>query len=349
MKPYRRRLVGLPLQRSLFVNIANAPLTIGMLGVLPGDRLSAWLDENGDLYFDRAEAEQLSAALAHLATPEFLASMEENLVRACSRVDSSTVRVSENPPENELDVRRFIADLGRDLANLIPYGILSKFIPDALYQAAKAAGDDREPPFPRASPGVQLTQNVTSLYHELRAAGYSVTQLRSDWPDVPESIASQIRGFCFSPSGFGPLAWEAAGFEDPRYLLDLFARTFGDGDAPPLRTKGGEVSLPASAGDTPLRRALAEWLSFLERETLQVRRAFYRGMLPLLQRLVPVYQQAHSSFVPEDLLFLELDELIAGRGMAEAPLRRARYLADREYFAKYGVTSGRLRTIMENL
>ena len=99
-----------------------------------------------------------------------------------------------------------------------------------------------------------------------------------------------------------------------------------------------------------MRHVLAVWLDFLDRETWYVRRAFYVGLVPLLRRrLLPAYGQADPGFVPEDLLFLELDELISSRDAGAAGTRRAKYLADTEYFAKYGITPGRLRAVMETV
>ena len=50
-QPYRRYIVGLPLQRSLFNQAARAATTIGLPGLSSELDFPARLDENGDLFF----------------------------------------------------------------------------------------------------------------------------------------------------------------------------------------------------------------------------------------------------------------------------------------------------------
>jgi hypothetical protein len=50
-QPYRRHIVGLPLQRSLFGLIARAATTIGLPGLASELDFPGRLDENGDLFF----------------------------------------------------------------------------------------------------------------------------------------------------------------------------------------------------------------------------------------------------------------------------------------------------------
>ena len=61
-QPYRRHIVGLPLQRSLFVQAARAATTIGLPGLSSELDFPAWLDENGDLFLDRSQVAALSKA-----------------------------------------------------------------------------------------------------------------------------------------------------------------------------------------------------------------------------------------------------------------------------------------------
>lgn len=347
MKPYRRRLVGLPLQRSLFSGISQAALAIGARGVLPGDRFSAWLNEDGDLYLEKADAERLAAALPDLATPEYLSAMEHGLAAACAAVITATARAGERASATgETEARALISDLGSAVAALLPYGILSKFVPDALFAMLKVSGDNDGPPFPAMSPGAELTRQAAVLFGECRKRGYSAGRLKSDWPEVPHWAAELLRDFCRAQAGFGPLPWEAPGYEDPSYVLAILSETFGDGDPDAVLARLGASNTAASEGSA-LRRALAAWLAFLERETWYVRRAFYLGMLPLLRRLVPSYEKADSRFAAEDVLFLELNELTARTDTAAASARKTKYLADAEYFTKYGITAARLRSVME--
>jgi len=353
VKPYRRRLIGLPLQRSLFSGISRAPATIGVLGVLPDDRFAAWLDDEGDLYLDTTDVARLVAALPARATPAFFEDMERSLALACDRVIQSTERSrSRATSADAAEARVLLSEVGGAVATLLPYGILSKFLPDALYQLLRATGDSSDPPFPTWSPGSELTRAGASLCVCCHERGYSPERLRTEWPLVPPDVVTMVEDFCRDHTGFGPLACEAPGYEEPRYVIGILAGMLADNDpAALLRRLGPPAHIPRveppSAVTSPLRRLLAAWLTFLDRETWYVRRAFYLALLPLLRRLLPVYQRTKDDFVPEDLLFLTLDELLIPPGDPRiAATRRARYLADAEYFAKYGITADRLRTIM---
>ena len=54
-QPYRRYIVGLPLQRSLFGQAARAATTIGLPGLTSELDFPARVDENGDLFLDRSK------------------------------------------------------------------------------------------------------------------------------------------------------------------------------------------------------------------------------------------------------------------------------------------------------
>src|SRR5262249_18063787 len=96
-----------------------------------------------------------------------------------------------------------------------------------------------------------------------------------------------------------------------------------------------------------LRRVLGFWLDFLERETWYVRRAFFVGMVPLLQQLAVAYRQKIPAFQPEDLLFLEIRELAAGiADPAVIHTRRHRYMKNTDYLSLRGVDPSRLESIL---
>src|SRR5947207_13001512 len=69
-QPYRRHIVGLPLQRSLFVQAARGATTIGLPGLSSELDFPAWLDENGELFLDRSQVAALSKALPSWFPPE---------------------------------------------------------------------------------------------------------------------------------------------------------------------------------------------------------------------------------------------------------------------------------------
>ena len=98
-----------------------------------------------------------------------------------------------------------------------------------------------------------------------------------------------------------------------------------------------------------LRRVLGFWLDFLERETWYVRRAFYVGMIPLLQQLAAGYRKKIPAFQPSDLLFLDIRELTAGiADPAVIHTRRHRYMENTDYLSLHGVDPSRLATMLGN-
>jgi hypothetical protein len=96
-----------------------------------------------------------------------------------------------------------------------------------------------------------------------------------------------------------------------------------------------------------LRRLLAFWLDFLERETWYVRRAFYVGMIPLLRQLAAEYRRQIPTLQLGDLLFLDIRELIAETiDPAVIEMRRRRYMENSEYLSLHGIEPSRLATMV---
>ena len=89
-QPYRRHIVGLPLQRSLFRLTAQAATTIGLPGLSSELDFPARLNENGDLFLDRSQVATLTQALRAWFTPEILELMPTRHAAACEAlVDAS--------------------------------------------------------------------------------------------------------------------------------------------------------------------------------------------------------------------------------------------------------------------
>src|SRR5437773_11720383 len=82
-QPYRRHIVGLPLQRSLFREAAWAATTIGLPGLSSELNFPARLDENGDLFLDRSQVAVLTKALLSWLTLETLELMRTTHAAAC--------------------------------------------------------------------------------------------------------------------------------------------------------------------------------------------------------------------------------------------------------------------------
>jgi hypothetical protein len=347
--------VRLPLQRSLFGRLGAAPQLLGLGDALPEGRFGAWLDQDGDLFVDRSHVERLAEALPARLTPERLDSAETSQRACCDCLVAATERAANRASgAGEAELRSLIGELGDAIAAVLPYGVLSKFVPDALLRALDGAGDLALPPFPRPSFGAELAGKSLVLYDDCLALGWTPQRLETEWPAVAPEVARLVRRFCRDQAGWGPLPWEARGYEDPRFVIGILRAAF-DGPTPPGVADGPATRRPepvraeASAGAfSPVRRHLAFWLDFLERETWYVRSAFYRGMVPLLQRLAAVVGPTRDGGGAEALLFHEIGELRSGAVTRDASARRREYLADAAYVARVGSGDGRLAAIFRH-
>ena len=365
MNPFRRHLVGLPLQRSVFTNIDRAPTLVDLTGVLPDDRLGAWLNDAGDLFLDVAHVGQLASAIPDRISPAWLHHMACSLESACRGVGLTTELCRTRARDADAsEARQLIADLGASVRTLVPFAILSKFVPDALYRAAASSGDASVPALPHDSPGTMLTRESFALFEACGACGFPPDRLLAEWPAVPADIGDRVRTFCEGHAGFGPLQWEAPGFEDPRYVFTVLQAVFAESDGEQVRHRlrgGAPRRAPAEATPSPsghgarwpastmktLRRVTVMWMEFLERETWYVRRAFHVGFLPLVHRLATEFAMWDVDMTADDVLFLGLDELTAQRpDLALARSRRETYLANSGYLAEHGIVSDRLATMM---
>src|SRR6266581_9077458 len=342
-QPYRRHIVGLPLQRSLFVQAARGATTIGLPGLSSELDFPAWLDENGDLFLDRSQVAALSKALPSWFTPETLELMHTRHAAACDAlVDASENAARVAVSLNGGSARQLSEDLANRMALVLAYGILSKFVPDVLLRALADAGDVAPPPFPEKSAGAELTQNMFALYEACCVLNYTPQRLQREWPRVSPEVFHLVSEFCNRQTGFGPLAWDSPGYEDPNYVVRLLHSAFNEVDPEQVRRRlsfGKRSAVPRSTIDVPtkiaaLRRVLGFWLDFLERETWYVRRAFYVGMIPLLRRLAAEYRRQIPTLQLVDLLFLDIRELVAGTvDPAVIETRRRRYIENTDYLS----------------
>ena len=356
-QPYRRHIVGLPLQRSLFGLTARAATTIGLPGLSSELDFPARLDENGDLFLNRSQVTALIKALRSWFTPKTLEFMHAKHATACDALLDASENAARVAASLDSTARKLCEDLANKMAAVLAYGVLSKFVPDVLLRALADAGDVEPPPFPEKSAGAELMQNTFALYQACCALNYSPQRLQHEWPRVSSEVFHLVREFCHRQTGFGPLAWDSPGYEDPNYVVRLLHSAFDEVNAEQVRRRvsfAKRLAVARSASEAPtkiaaLRRVLGFWLDFLERETWYVRRAFYIGMIPLLQQLAAGYREKIPRFEPTDLLFLDIRELTAGiADPAVLHTRRHRYMENTDYLSVRGVDPSRLATIMRN-
>ena len=356
-QPYRRHIVGLPLERSLFREAARAATTIGLPGLSSEQDFPARLDENGDLFLDRSQIAALTKDLPLWFTPENLELMHTTHAAACDAlIDASENAARAAVSLNDASARKLSEDLGNRMALLLAYGILSKFVPDVLLRVLADAGDGEPSPFPETSAGAKLMQNTFELYQACDSVNYTPKRLQHEWPRVSPEVFRLVGEFCKRQTGFGPLAWDSPGYEDPIYVIRLLHSAFDGVNAEQVRqrlcfaqqTVVARPTIDATTKIAALRRALGFWLDFLEWETWYVRRAFYVGMIPLLRRLAAGYREVVPAFQPVDLLFLNIRELIARTlDPAVIRVRRHRYMENTDYLSLHGVEQSRLATMVE--
>lgn len=356
-QPYRRHIVGLPLQRSLFGLTAQAATTIGLPDLTSEFDFPARLDENGDLFLDRSKVTALTKSLRSWFTPETLELMRATHAAACNGLVFASEHAARVASSLDGAIGKLSTDLANKMALVLAFGILSKFIPDVLLGALAEAGDDEPAPFPEKSAGAELMQDMFALYQACGALNYTPQQLQRDWPRVPTAVFHLVTDFCNRKTGFGPLAWDSAGYEDPSYVIRLLHSAFNGVDAEQVRQRLSFAKRPAdarpninvSAKISAMRRVLGFWLDFLERETWYVRRAFYVGMLPLLEQMALGYRQKTPAFQPADLLFLDIRELTSGiADPAVIRTRRHRYLENADYLSLHAIDPSRLAAILGN-
>jgi hypothetical protein len=346
--PYRKNLVGLPLQRSLFGAIDRCAERVFASDLLPEGRFGARLDEHGDLYLDKSHVEALRRGLPSRLSDDAIHAMGVVHRKTCDALLAATDEgASRAAACAEGEARALASKLGEAIAAILAYGVLAKFVPDVLLAALANEGDTRAPPFPVPSPGARLGRATIELHLACVDAGHPPAELAASWPDVDRGARALVLAFCEAHAGFGPLAWDAPGHEEPAYVLRTLVSAFGGVDRATLlgRLERMRDVPPARDADaSPLRNLLAFWLAFLELETWYVRRAFFRGLAPLLRRIA----EARRALSASDLLFARIDEIAEGRDPDREVVdaRRARYASDLGYLTKHGVDSDRIGRMM---
>jgi hypothetical protein len=327
---------------------------LGLASVLPDGRFGSWLDAEGNLFVDRSQSELLSEALLDAIAPPVLERIDGGLRMACRSVLAGTRSAAARASSlDEVGARRAVAELGRQVEALLPYPIMAKFVPEVLQRALAAEGDDGFVPFDRPSPGARLSAALLRLHGTCEARGYSPERLARDWPAISSGLEAAVRRFCRRQAGFGPVPWEGPGYETPEHVFAAMQAAFGGSDRAELRA-GLDRALHTSPPPPPprtelaglLRRSLVAWFEFLDLEIWYVRGAFYRGMLPLLRRIVGL--QGSAGGRAEDLLFHRLEEFEGDEPDQETlAQRRQAYLSDPGYLERIGAGPARLAHVME--
>jgi phosphohistidine swiveling domain-containing protein len=312
---------------------------VGLADLYPGGRFPASLDADGSLHVDPEGISVMRRAFPAYPDPAFLAGLEHSRQQRCRTLLALVAdvgRASADPSDPNLeDVGRLLAAVAR----LMPYPLLTKVVPDLLL----AAIDEPEPPLPdHPSPGALLTEDLRHLASWCAGRGQPAAALIDRWPPPDPELVAAVEGFCRQHAGFGPVAWEAAGFGSVRYTLRAMT-TFKPEPTttPPLRRSADDFVPIHRKPAATVREAAVRWVEYMDLQIWYVRHAFYNGVVPLLATL-----GKGLGVEPWRLLFVERGEFTAVMpNPAEIDLRIGSYLAHTAYLAANGVDLARLRAI----
>jgi hypothetical protein len=154
-------------------------------------------------------------------------------------------------------------------------------------------------------PGLELATQLTELVAACRPHLTPGDGVDLGDPTLDRFVDDAIRRFCREHRGHGPLAWYVPAWEDPAYVARAVAAALRHPDRRVVTRSSAPA--PARTVDGPAAAWLAWWATFLELETLGVRRAFFVGMVPLVRRIAE-----HDGVHAAGLLLIELNEVVDG-------------------------------------
>ncbi len=332
MRTLRDHLVGLPLQKSVFARLGDAGPQLGVPELEVDDGVA--LADDGRLLVADGFMSRTAAALCD-RSPESVRVQAGSVRVATSRLETATERTTNGDPLSS------ILAVGAALRSFIAIPILGKAVTDALLARLRDAGFEGPAPHPRPSPGLRLTSDLVALGDACARTGWSPEEIAATWPEVPEPVRLLVESFAADHVGFGPMPWDAPGWEHPAYVVSHLVTIAGrvrrlpDDEVPPAPDLGaGHVAM--------LYDALAAWLEATERGLVLVRRAFYVGIRPQL-----VDAAAQLGTRPSDLLFVTFDELATSLpSPGELADRREAYVANRSYLETHGVDVSGLEALV---
>ena len=80
-------------------------------------------------------------------------------------------------------------------------------------------------------------QDTFALHQACYALDYTPQRLQQEWPCVSSEVSQLVSEFCYRQTGFGRLAWDSPGYEDPYYVIRLLHSAFDEMDAEQLRRR----------------------------------------------------------------------------------------------------------------
>ena len=227
--------------------------------------------------------------------------------------------------------------IAQAIAELAPYGLVTKILPDILLERSGGLPLERvEVAGPSKSPSEAFPLYLSSR-SLVKGVQVLVSQLKVLDPEQPGKKGetrrqAELRSFCERNVGHGSRAWEAPGYEDPRYVLssivqarnpsredgplteavptDLLCLPDASADAcaaPELPRE--EALAPASGGERGWQVELQYWATHLDLQTSILRWGFLTAELPLIRGLAAHLISAKVILRASDLLFCTRHEI----------------------------------------
>ncbi|NNF64722.1 MAG: hypothetical protein HKN07_10740 [Acidimicrobiia bacterium] len=337
LTPLRSGIVALPLQTSIFRKLDQAAALLELGEALPA--FDAAVDEAGDLTVSRESISAMASAFERALSASYAD-------RIRHRIDSNraclNVLLEADPQDRVANATATLADVDLVLCEMVTLVVLGKFLPDILFDAISRRSPMADAPFPSPSPGSVLAADLSALSSACLEHGCNAHELARSWPDVAPAVRALVTGFAHSHTGYGPLAWEAPGFEDPAVVVSALATT--------AASNGNDTRLPVAVerlepSDTDMAavyRLLESWLLLLETGILGLRSAFYTIIVPLAGVMA-----RERSVSATDIAFMRFDELLGEAPQrGEIARRRAQYRRTEDYLATNGIDPDRIDQLM---
>jgi phosphohistidine swiveling domain-containing protein len=325
----------------VFDELWTAADLVGLADSYPGGRFPAHLDGDGSLQVDPEAVDTMQRAFPRRPDLSFLVAVDDERERRCRTLMALVAgaeRVARGSPDRILDS---IGGLLAAVARVMPYPVLTKVVPDLLLTAI----DDPGLPLPdHPSPGAMLTGNLRRLASWCAGRGRTAADLVDGWPPPDPEVVAAVHRFCREHAGFGPVAWEAPGFDSVRHVLRVMTTIDPGPPATDRPSPRADDFVPGErAPVTTAREAAVRWVEYMDLQIWYVRHAFHNGIVPLLAALGTCL-----GVEPWRLLFVARQEFTPRLpDPAEIDRRIGTYMARADYLAANQVDLARLRAIFQ--
>lgn len=211
------------------------------------------------------------------------------------------------------------------IAELAPYGLVSKILPDLILEWIGGVFPERlragrrpqggSDTFPQYLGSNKLARDMQYLARRLQA--FDVDEAH---PQRTARRDAELERFCQDHIGLGPRAWEAPGYENPRYVSGAVRRAQPPTTGADTANLGNlrETSVGASGSPAPARSTapsttwedeLEYWSSQLDTQTSVMRWGFLKVELPLLREITHHWISTKVIRTPSDLLYCTRHEI----------------------------------------